>query len=928
MTPSPPKTRRASQGRRLSLSPELSPRTKPGSETEFDLEPPSFEADSPEGDINRTYADMNLLVETIEDHIAVLHSEMGHRARDDQSPENRRIEAHLESQKYPTPKGSISSKSSGSSGVSRRRSATSLNTKRAHLWAAQVRNTDFADLMKKDQHFHELMDDMNGISEWWGNNRIEWLGRKTETVSLERALDVLAVQIKNLKSELSTQRLTESKRRAKTGEESRLNKQYNYQRQQLANQIEWFAKQSKLMKAVKARFRVLELDALPSQLSSRRQLSNPFPTPFSYTWEQLRDDNLYSGNYIPSWWREGGPDWWLTNAIQDLESRQTEIENKIEGYNQQFKDCSNLVATKIANISRIEEEAEQWERPVTKRLAEIFEIGHRANAAEKREREDLTRQQAEHNKKVKESLQNENDILHALYEKKRCIKDSVADLQRQLERYRAIWQLTNDEAKHSSSFLKRRSKNGRRLSAQFLMDSQYVHDICCVQHFRHELISRIEEVIHHEDFPYKKKLETIDQISQHHKYYYHYHQDLLNLVASDFDSPAARSHELEISLSSLIDEWNGLEDIFKRAEKVLSKARKPSSFPPANFWPPQYESRESGIMLYEDLDISGALGLLDQPDSRGLVPQRSLLDTIHDFFVSPDIAPNFINISKISFSKFCDFVGNLIEDDFQFQPLELQSFLLFCNECAELFTLKGDIISAIEPGWELLDETLISALPRKKTFVAPRGNDEFESFLLRNEDSIFPKKEFENLDTPRDIDEDRLVRRILRYCPFPVGTEDVQNFLAYYSHTGKYFRYLNNEVSSNSSPILHKIDSGWDDSLDQSQLEYRQLWNDWTALPQFVDDIYKIITSSKVSGYLRDAKNQGYELNTEEELYEFVEEDLHIQSGGGWFGFKTKNKVSKYRFHLFLRWCHDYDQLFQLERPGRVKMIKNGWRLA
>lgn len=186
--------------------------------------------------------------------------------------------------------------------------------------------------------------------------------------------------------------------------------------------------------------------------------------------------------------------------------------------------------------------------------------------------------------------------------------------------------------------------------------------------------------------------------------------------------------------------------------------------------------------------VSDALEFLAQPDNRGLIPQKSLLNMIHEFFVSPDIAPNFLNISKIPFQKFFDLVDNLVDEDFSFTPRELQSFLLFCNECVELFSLKRDLITAIDSGWELLDETLISPLPRQKAFVTPQGNDEFESFLQRNEDNIFPRPDVQDLYVSREIEEDELVHKIMACCPYPLSADDIQNLLAYYSHTGKYFR--------------------------------------------------------------------------------------------------------------------------------------------
>lgn len=307
----------------------------------------------------------------------------------------------------------------------------------------------------------------------------------------------------------------------------------------------------------------------------------------------------------------------------------------------------------------------------------------------------------------------------------------------------------------------------------------------CIQHFRYKLTVHLEDLLNHEDFRFKDELEIINSVIEHTEYYHHYQQRLLDLVAFEFDSSAARSYDIEIVTSSLTEEWYAFEEIVARAEEILQETQSESDFPPSTFWP---GNQQPEIVLNEKLLVPEALELLWEPDNRGLTPQKTLLDVIHDFFVSPDIAPNFLNVSRISFQRFFDLVDNLVDENFSFTPKELQAFLLFCNECAELFSFKGDIITALDSGWELLDETLPSPLPRQKTFVAPEGSDDFEAFLLSNEDAIFLKANVKDSFVSRRIQEDELVNKIMAIYPGHLSAEVIQNFLAYYSHTGKYFR--------------------------------------------------------------------------------------------------------------------------------------------
>jgi hypothetical protein len=205
-------------------------------------------------DISHMEADMALANAQIEESIATVRGEMGRRVEENPK-ENRRLSRHLESLNWSTPRGSITSSSLRTSV-----SSQTFRTLRHTLLGSQLANKNFSTLLKTDRQFHSLMNDLNGLREWWDTNRSEWIEKKREMEGLEKALDAIVPRLGRIRSDLNDRSMSGHKRNAKVGERHRLKKQYNRQRESLERFNQWFEERATIMEGVKLRFRQLKLE--------------------------------------------------------------------------------------------------------------------------------------------------------------------------------------------------------------------------------------------------------------------------------------------------------------------------------------------------------------------------------------------------------------------------------------------------------------------------------------------------------------------------------------------------------------------------------------------------------------------------------------------------------------------------------------------
>jgi hypothetical protein len=122
---------------------------------------------------------------------------------------------------------------------------------------------------------------------------------------------------------------------------------------------------------------------------------------------------------------------------------------------------------------------------------------------------------------------------------------------------------------------------------------------------------------------------------------------------------------------------------------------------------------------------------------------------------------------------------------------------------------------------------------------------------------------------------------------------------------------------------IHRIDSGW--TFPTTDKDFLPLL--FTETPPDTSLLHEIrlnLLNDDVR-YLIDTK-MGSKLVKEYQLYDMLEDWLY--TGGGWFGFGGmwgRKKVSRQRFHLFLRWCTERGSLFSLRGDAYVWRL-DGWK--
>lgn len=118
-------------------------------------------------------------------------------------------------------------------------SSASSATKRNWFIGRELRNREFQFLLEQDNQFHSLMSNLNGLREWWSTNRAEWRKRRDAVVAIDKLLNDFVFRLERV------------------DEHERLRLQYQFDQQLLAirESLDWFPKNERLQKKVKAQFK-------------------------------------------------------------------------------------------------------------------------------------------------------------------------------------------------------------------------------------------------------------------------------------------------------------------------------------------------------------------------------------------------------------------------------------------------------------------------------------------------------------------------------------------------------------------------------------------------------------------------------------------------------------------------------------------------
>lgn len=397
---------------------------------------------------------------------------------------------------------------------------------------------------------------------------------------------------------------------------------------------------------------------------------------------------------------------------------------------------------------------------------------------------------------IRGNLWAKDGVIKALEEEREMQDADVRSLRRRLSRMRVILRL----ARETRSVVSTMFEEGREsavMAPEFVAGLSIVHDICCVEDVRNTFYKQLRNVIQNSELPFinKKNLSVLQE--SHFERFQAVHQSLLGFSDKDVNKEKMfyKIGEIYQFLKSAGLEMSELQQIVLEVDEILgARQLVPAEAVDPNLTPDRAtfidDSSQKNRKSWEKTkSVDDARRVLDEPDSRGLKifsGNKTLGAFLREFFTSPDIAPNFENMSRLTKEEFFDLVDTFVDDDYSFTPRELEAFLVYGDYTGELFKLDGKYVSPSKDGWELVDESPVGGPPRKMSLVEPLHAEEFGAWMVRDHDMLLIRLRLQ--DDQRDTHENALLYVTKKYNPYKLNDDDLQSLFAYYSQTGIYFR--------------------------------------------------------------------------------------------------------------------------------------------
>ncbi|KAH6676248.1 hypothetical protein B0J14DRAFT_560554 [Halenospora varia] len=400
-----------------------------------------------------------------------------------------------------------------------------------------------------------------------------------------------------------------------------------------------------------------------------------------------------------------------------------------------------------------------------------------------------------------------------------------------------------------------------------------MHGICCLWSFQHSLFNQLRDMLLDSDrLVFSDQEAILNNISDHFDFF----EEENNQLALIFGEANRRT--VDMVAATLEEQFHHLEEVVKESQTNFDSHPTETALPELS----QGKTfKAKGRPQWPNMKLFHAKIILNKIDARY---QKQLQGVMRSFFTSPDIAPSFEHVKSITRNDYFNLVDSFIDDQFSFSHG------------------NRDRISAIKGGWELVDEMPIAGPPRMYHLVAPPQADEFEGFLKRDKERIM--SEIKVGTRNRKVTEEVAVGVISRIWPHSNDESDILHLLAYFARLGKFFRYTQ-QVTAHGTPILSRLGNSWD--LPPST-HYAPNPNTLPEKPYY-ETIRNIIRSFAGRSALKEKGNWNDEWQgTEVELYDILHPHLNLD-GGGWFG--RRRKVSRFKFHMFLKWCDEEGVLFE-----------------
>ncbi|KAL2066311.1 hypothetical protein VTL71DRAFT_2382 [Oculimacula yallundae] len=859
---------------------------KPSADEEMQFDDDSDVYD--EEGFSRTEIAMAMASEQIFEHGAAIHSTLKNRLSGTRfSDSSQEIPQHLQDFKWKAPPPSPTFSDSSLVPVLPR-----FEVKRIKYLERTLKNLDVAQLFKIDKGFHDLMWTLEGIREWWTANRMEWFKNRDKLHDRQVALNSLTTQMEAAKSSESWDL------------HLRLKNACTQERKTIQYNETWFPENKYLMKLVMVQFRRVQEDADKlDAIISHKVVARTWVAPngFSFGTNPPDDSDMFKAK----WYQQRGFRWWLVMAVGHLEHCLEENilqkEPRIEAF-EEIKDERQELEAALERLKSEEQYDVDYARIIFDEPRQTVEpassldwrqqlgnLGHIEDPKVVLRKKETAAKQAALKQLSNDSHELEFNIYRA---------DTI------IERDSAIINLVRNVLDATKD-----NRESLLLSSEAFARGLYY--ICSAQGLGTKLSLEIDAIFDDDNLQDSDRRAIMKSFELHrdakesrrsNELLFHTLKKAVLFQSDLKDAKDSMLYQLQI-LNRTLD----LAKSLVRSRKTGKSARH------------TYPGRDSGLLETSTSAMTlqqpsiwgwGQVRTLEQPKSilaRGSQdPNQDPGWFLRNFFVSPDVAPHFKRIEKITKDKFFDLANSFVRMDFFAD--EIDAFLIWCTYVGDLFTVSGNFVSAYRQGWETIDEMPIDEnFPRAVEFAKPPGLDDVRSWLIRNQEKC------KLVSADRNTTEARLLHMI--HTKFPHGEiftlQELQKILGWLDRSGLLYRYTSSR-NRNGEAIIRRIDNGWG-PIDIHQF-YDPIFDLDRPLPYF-QSLRSIIKREDVQAVLSKANESG-PVNIEWAIYNVLQPYLQVKRLSG----MANTIITRHRFHLYLRWCDQTGDGLDssLRRDGRV----------
>ncbi|CZT11208.1 uncharacterized protein RAG0_15425 [Rhynchosporium agropyri] len=862
---------------------------------------PEDDSDIDEEGFSRTELAMAMAGDLIFEHESAIHSTLADGLSGTKhTGSEQNIPNHLLSSRWITPPTSPTFSLSPLVPVSPKFDAQRINYLKRSL-----KNLDVAKLMDYDKKFHNLMWDLKGITEWWTANRKEWIKNRDKLHVSQATLNSLVTQAKAAESSSSWD------------QHLRLKNACIEQRKQIKHNESWFPENKYLMKLVMMQFKRIQKQARNlDEIISHRVVGRKWVAPDGFSFGESPPDDF--AIYKTQWWARQGFRWWLVMAAGHLkhcvEERTLQREPEQEAYDS-VKDEIRQLKTSLALLKNDEQYDADYTRQVDDSMpkfedpssldwkSQLRDLGHAEDPKALLERKNAVGMRAA----LKQLNLDRHELAFSVYRSNTLIeRDSEI-----LDLVRNVLKATED------------NRDSLLLSSMDFSNGLYY--ICSLQGLGMQIMAEIEEIFTDDILQATDRLAIISsfELDVDAKESRGYNELLVKTLknAIPFQS------DLKDAKDSILYQLNVLNGTLDLAESLhydrrigrnlsrqtypgrdLGRLKNPDQSIPllVELINPKFLSQANGTKQ------ASRWGQIKSLEHAKLILSRGNQDPNQDpgwwlrnFFVSPDIAPHFRRIEKITKDKFFELANSFLQEDFFVD--ETDAFLTWCTWVGDLFTVSGDLVSTYRQGWERIDEMPIDEnCLRAAEFKKPPGLDDMKSWLIRNQDN------FDLVGAGRDTTEAQMLSLIQRNYPRGESTftwSKLRAILNWLDKSGLLYRYTSRK-NRRGEIMIRRIDNGW--GLIHKDKPYDAIFDLDKPEPYF-QPLKSIIRREDVQTVLREANEAG-PIGIEWSLYNVLQPYLQIKRVSG----RPNTIITRHRFHLYLRWCDQIGDGIDFRRDGRV----------